>query len=162
MSPVRRGSSEWHRPAAANRISTSPSLGGSSSSSMISQSLPMSLSTAALVFMRTSRVQPADHYPPRRPPRSMCPTPREEPQIHSSERPVLRATATPPAPPCPPASTRGPAARADDAPYLLFLARGHIDPNPVRRSPGQAPLPDRTAAPCLDRVGEARPSRAPT
>src|SRR5579862_7098276 len=51
MSPVRRWSSEWHRPAATNLTSTSPSLGGSSSSSMISQSLPMSLSTAALVLM---------------------------------------------------------------------------------------------------------------
>ena len=51
MSPVRRWSSEWHRPAATNLTSTSPSLGGSSSSSMISQSLPTSLSTAALVFM---------------------------------------------------------------------------------------------------------------
>ena len=39
------------RPAAVNRISTSPSLGGSRSSSMISQSLPMSLSTAALVLV---------------------------------------------------------------------------------------------------------------
>src|SRR6516225_2957964 len=52
MSPVRRWSSEWQRPAAANRIRTSPSLGGSRSISMTSQSLPMSLSTAALVFMR--------------------------------------------------------------------------------------------------------------
>ena len=51
ISPVRRWSSEWHRPAAANRTSTSPSLGGSRSISMISQSLPMSRSTAALVFM---------------------------------------------------------------------------------------------------------------
>src|SRR5689334_8631918 len=60
MSPVRRWSSEWHRPAAANRISTSPSRGGSRSSSMTSQSLPMSLSTAALVFMRP----PARYAPP--------------------------------------------------------------------------------------------------
>src|SRR5579863_540339 len=51
MSPVRRWSSEWQSPAATNLTSTSPSLGGSSSSSMISQSLPTSLSTAALVFM---------------------------------------------------------------------------------------------------------------
>src|SRR5579859_7432477 len=67
MSPVRRWSSEWHRPAATNLIRTSPSLGGSRSISMISQSLPMSRSTAALVFMRTSRVTPADHHPPPRP-----------------------------------------------------------------------------------------------
>src|SRR6201997_4591970 len=47
MSPVRRWSSEWHSPAATNLISTSPSLGGSRSSSTTSKSLPTSLSTAA-------------------------------------------------------------------------------------------------------------------
>src|SRR5262249_47495109 len=52
-----------------------PSLGGSRSSSMISQSLPMSLSTAALVFMRP----PAGisrHHPPAPPSRSISPAPK--------------------------------------------------------------------------------------
>src|SRR5579872_6043409 len=55
----------------------------------------MSLSTAALVFMRTSRVTSADHHPPPRPRRSMCPAPRQKDQIHLPERTVVRATATP-------------------------------------------------------------------
>src|SRR5579875_445378 len=53
MSPVRRWSSEWHRPDATNRTRTSPVFGSSRSSSAISKSLPTSLSTAARVFMHT-------------------------------------------------------------------------------------------------------------
>ena len=52
MSPWRRCSSEWHRPAATQRISTSLALGSSSSSSTISQSVPVSRNIAALVFTR--------------------------------------------------------------------------------------------------------------
>ncbi len=52
MSPVRRWSSEWQSPEAANRISTSPVFGSSRSSSTISNGLPTSLSTAARVFMQ--------------------------------------------------------------------------------------------------------------
>src|SRR3954471_21798229 len=51
-SPWRRCSSEWHRPAATQRIRTSPCLGSSSSSSPISQSVPVSRRNAALVFTR--------------------------------------------------------------------------------------------------------------
>ena len=53
MSPWRRCSSEWHKPAATQRISTSPCLGSSRSSSAISQSRPVSHSMAALVFTRS-------------------------------------------------------------------------------------------------------------
>src|SRR5215468_5140816 len=81
MSPVRRWSSEWQSPAAANLISTSPSLGGSRSSSTISQSLPMSLSTAALVFMLCLPASRSirRHHPPDHPARSLCPAPRVPP-----------------------------------------------------------------------------------
>src|SRR5258708_28943981 len=51
MSPVWTCWSEWHRPATSKRISTSPSRGGSRSSSVISQSVPGPWSTAAFVFM---------------------------------------------------------------------------------------------------------------
>ncbi len=56
MSPWRRCSSEWHSPAATQRISTSPCLGSSRSSSAISQSRPVSHSMAALVFTNSSFV----------------------------------------------------------------------------------------------------------
>jgi hypothetical protein len=48
-SPVRRCSSEWHIPDAANLILTSPCFGSSSSSSVTSHGLPGSLMIAALV-----------------------------------------------------------------------------------------------------------------
>ena len=48
-SPVCRCSSEWHIPDARNAIRTSPALGSSSSSSVISHGLPGSLMIAALV-----------------------------------------------------------------------------------------------------------------
>src|ERR1700722_13903395 len=51
MSPCRRCSSEWHRPAATYLMSTSPALGGSSSSSTISKSWPDPRRTAAFVFI---------------------------------------------------------------------------------------------------------------
>src|SRR5271165_3063 len=51
LSPVCRCSSEWHMPDALKAIRTSPSLGSSSSSSVISHGLPGSRMTAALVRM---------------------------------------------------------------------------------------------------------------
>lgn len=50
-SPVRRCSSEWHIPEAANLMRTSPAPGSSSSSSTSSHGLPVSRMTAALVRM---------------------------------------------------------------------------------------------------------------
>ena len=52
-SPVRRCSSEWHIPDAANLIRTSPCSGSSSSSSVTSHGLPGSLMIAALVRIPT-------------------------------------------------------------------------------------------------------------
>src|SRR5918995_1886408 len=51
MSPCHRCSSEWHRPAATNRISTPPAFGSSSSHSPISKGWWTSRRTAALVFI---------------------------------------------------------------------------------------------------------------
>ena len=65
-SPVRRCSSEWHIPDAANLIRTSPGFGSSSSSSVISHGLPGSLMIAALVriptvlYLRSDARQPAE------------------------------------------------------------------------------------------------------
>ena len=50
-SPVRRCSSEWHIPEAANLMRTSPDRGSSSSSSVTSHGWPGALITAALVLM---------------------------------------------------------------------------------------------------------------
>src|SRR5215471_15949083 len=68
MSPVRMCSSEWHRPAATNRMRTSFSWGGSRSSSTTSQSVCGARRIAALVFMRFSLPVLAmsfEHTPPR-------------------------------------------------------------------------------------------------
>ncbi len=50
-SPVRRCSSEWHMPEAANLMRTSPARGSSSSSSVTSHGWPVALTTAARVLM---------------------------------------------------------------------------------------------------------------
>src|SRR5215472_10526230 len=122
MSPVRRWSSEWHRPDAANRISTSPSLGGSRSRSMISQSLPMSLSTAALVFIEPPasrppviirRLGPAVHVPR---PKSVIPrSVRKNKKIFLPNEPWCLL------PPQAVKHQQRTRSQPDDVPHLLFV-----------------------------------------